>query len=95
MATKIGLKEVSVKGKKVTIRGRGGQALANGLVQKHTVTMSELAHKFGVIDPSELSIGNDGAVTISNESVATKVKAMAAGGDDGHWFDHNCSCRGD
>jgi hypothetical protein len=98
MGTQIRLSDVRVESGKVIVGGEGGNALANGLVRKNATTIGELAGSFGYIDPTEISIGKDGSVIISNSALASKVNEMtqqkgsSAGGEP--FFDNNCHCQG-
>lgn len=93
MPTPLTVGETKVQGDTVTFSGTGGNALANSLVQKHSAILGELAHSFGFIRPSEISINHDGSVQIKNATTAAKITSLTADkGPEAAVFDTNCSC---
>ena len=93
MPTKITAADVSVHEGAVKFTGTGGAALAQSLVQKNGLSLAELAHSFGFIHPTDISIEKDGSVTIKNANAAKKVEGMLQSGISAETiFDTNCQC---
>jgi hypothetical protein len=102
MPTSLPFASVRVDGDKVVVQGTGTNELANSLVQKNGVTLSELGHTFGVVQPEDISISAVGSITITNAAFAAEVTkiinaqpaAAPEGGGGGDIFDINCGCGG-
>ncbi len=103
MPTPIKSSEIKFTDEKTTvISGEGGKALRNALIQKHTLMIAELVQGDTIVRPDEISIDDEGRVVIQNEKFQStlrhrmeSVAANFADGDEPHFFDTNCSCRGD
>jgi hypothetical protein len=94
MPTQIKRGDIDLVGDDTTvIKGAAGRALANSLIQKHGVTLAELAHGGHPVDPENISIDDSGRVTIKDRKFHTAVKDRmnkSTGGDG--FFDTNCQC---
>jgi hypothetical protein len=91
MPTKVSVSAFTVSDDAVSITGPSAATVRNGLVQNHTVTISEMAAVFGQLNPKDITIGDDGSVTINNANVARQVVALQSGGAD-MMVDYNCIC---
>ena len=96
MPSQIKQSDIEMIGEDTTvIKGSAGKTLANSLIQKHGITLSELAHGAHPVNPEDISIDDSGRVVIKSKTFAAALKqrmGQTKVGDHG-FFDTNCSCR--
>jgi hypothetical protein len=91
MPTPLEMRDIAIAGSTVTVTGAGAQALANSLIQKHSVTLAELADQLGFVDPKNITIDADGSITIASNKIAAKLTGLKAA-NVVHPMNLNCVC---
>jgi hypothetical protein len=79
MPTKVSVTDFNVSGQSIKLTGPAATAAVNSLVQNNGATMSELSSVLGAISPKDISIGQDGSVTINNADAAQKLQQLQTG----------------